>query len=578
MSRASSRNDDSIQTPRPDSEPVLQSHLVLRPPTADSISISHRLSNISSVSEWTKRTISCVQEAHIADSLMWFRHGANSPDDSRRDEDDAFRKDSVLDRANLVADKGSAAQDVVDLTDARASAAWRNPDRSLPMNWGNSRKWMHVVVLSWLSFVASLGSLWPAPATPEEMKELRLPSRPIVALTVSSYMLCFAFAPLFLVPLSELYGRVPVYQVSNICLLAFTLGCAFSQTYQQLIIFRCLAGTLGTACLGFGGATVSDLFDPTHAATPMALWAAGSLLGPFLGPVFGGQISQWLSWRWLFRILAGVACFNVFLCLATMRETCEAVLLERRVAEIRSSGGKRQRLSLRAGSMIHPGVYVRRSVLRTLKLLLFHPVVAAVSFSIATFYGVFCLAAITLPFTFSRKYGFNSSQTGLAYLAPLIGLLFGLIIAGLLSTARCQGGHIQKPEDRVSIAVAITAGTLASSGLAMYGWTAHHGIFWAAPLAGLVLFGLGLLPFTLPLQSYLVDCFPNHTASAEAANEIPRSLVTGLLPLAGLALYDNLGFSVGNTLLAGVTAAAILGPIVCKIWGEGLRERFKLEL
>ena len=56
-----------------------------------------------------------------------------------------------------------------------------------------------------------------------------------------------ACGPLFLGPLSEIYGRNRVLQIANILFLVFNLGCGFAQTSAQLIALRFLSGIGGSA-------------------------------------------------------------------------------------------------------------------------------------------------------------------------------------------------------------------------------------------------------------------------------------------------------------------------------------------
>jgi MFS family permease len=49
-------------------------------------------------------------------------------------------------------------------------------------------------------------------------------------------VLAYAFGPLFLGPLSELYGRVPVLQLANLFFLVFNLACGFAQNGTQMIV------------------------------------------------------------------------------------------------------------------------------------------------------------------------------------------------------------------------------------------------------------------------------------------------------------------------------------------------------
>ena len=66
---------------------------------------------------------------------------------------------------------------------------------------------------------------------------------------LSIFVLAYAVGPLFLGPLSEIYGRVPVLQLANLFYLAFNLGCGFSQNKEEMIVFRFLSGLGGSAPL-----------------------------------------------------------------------------------------------------------------------------------------------------------------------------------------------------------------------------------------------------------------------------------------------------------------------------------------
>ena len=84
----------------------------------------------------------------------------------------------------------------------------------------------------------------------------------------------------------------------------------------------------------------------------------------------------------------------------------------------------------------------------------------------------------------------------------------------------------------------------------------------------------------MTVQTYLVDAFTLHAASAMAANTVLRSIFGGILPLAGLSMYDKLGLGWGNSLLGFIGIAMIPVPIIFKIYGERIRTnpRFQLKL
>lgn len=120
---------------------------------------------------------------------------------------------------------------------------------------------------------------------------------------VSIYILGFAFGPLLIAPMSELYGRAPVYNVCNLFFVVFTVCCAVSTNMGMLIAFRFLAGCAGASPLTIGGGTIADIMPREKRAGAMAIWGMGPLLGPVLGPVCGGFLVQAKGWRWVFWIV-----------------------------------------------------------------------------------------------------------------------------------------------------------------------------------------------------------------------------------------------------------------------------------
>lgn len=68
-------------------------------------------------------------------------------------------------------------------------------------------------------------------------------------LMMSIFILAYAVGPLFLGPLSEIYGRVIVLQLANLFFLVFNIACGVCQSKGQMIAFRFLSGLGGSAPL-----------------------------------------------------------------------------------------------------------------------------------------------------------------------------------------------------------------------------------------------------------------------------------------------------------------------------------------
>ena len=129
---------------------------------------------------------------------------------------------------------------------------------------------------------------------------------------------CTAVGPLFLGPLSEVYGRNRVLQLANLFFLGacarrntphavpdspaavWNLACGFAKTKPQLIAFRFLAGLGGSAPLSVGGGVLSDMWNAEKRGKAVAIYSLAPLLGPSIGPVAGGFIAEKSTWRWVF--------------------------------------------------------------------------------------------------------------------------------------------------------------------------------------------------------------------------------------------------------------------------------------
>jgi hypothetical protein len=75
-------------------------------------------------------------------------------------------------------------------------------------------------------------------------------------------------------------------------------------------------------------------------------------------------------------------------------------------------------------------------------------------------------------------------------------------------------------------------------------------VHWIVPIMSTTLIGIGNVLVFMCVQTYLVDTFTIHAASALATNTIVRSVAAAVLPLAGQQLYRTLGLRWGNSLLA----------------------------
>jgi multidrug resistance protein len=143
-----------------------------------------------------------------------------------------------------------------------------------------------------------------APGVPQLMADFHCTSNLLATFVVSVFVLGFAFGPLILAPMSETYGRSPIYHTCNVLFVVFTVLCAVAKNMGMMIAFRFLAGFAGVAVITCGSGSIADLMPREKRGGAMALWSLGPLLGPIVGPIAGGFLVEAKGWRWVFWVIA----------------------------------------------------------------------------------------------------------------------------------------------------------------------------------------------------------------------------------------------------------------------------------
>lgn len=87
---------------------------------------------------------------------------------------------------------------------------WDKDDPDCPRNWSTAKTWSNLGVISFFRLLTPLASSMIAPVTSLVLTEFETSNETIGSFVVSIYILGYALGPLFLAPLSEIYGRLPV--------------------------------------------------------------------------------------------------------------------------------------------------------------------------------------------------------------------------------------------------------------------------------------------------------------------------------------------------------------------------------
>lgn len=117
--------------------------------------------------------------------------------------------------------------------------------------------------------------------------------------------------------LANRFGRKRILLVSIAGFVVASILCGLAQSLPQIVIFRLAQGFFGAALVPLSQSILLDIYSVEERGGAMALFGVSVMVGPVLGPVIGGWLTDNLSWRWVFYInlplgilaFAGVSAF-----------------------------------------------------------------------------------------------------------------------------------------------------------------------------------------------------------------------------------------------------------------------------
>ncbi|KXN92044.1 hypothetical protein AN958_10031 [Leucoagaricus sp. SymC.cos] len=460
---------------------------------------------------------------------------------------------------------------------------WEGPDDPLnPKNWAFHKKWVATVIVSLFTFISPVSSSMVAPATSQIVEEFGVTSAVLEAMMTSVFVLGYAFGPMFLGPMSELWGRTRVLQLSNLFYLAWNLGCGFAQNKGQLIAFRFLSGLGGSAPLAIGGGVLGDIWSVEERGKAVAIYSLAPLLGPVIGPVCGGWIAERSTWRWVFWSTSIIDVIIQAAGLILLKESFAPYLLEKKALRIKITMDlengpiKDVRSIFESKGSRHWKTIFGNALTRPFSLFIHEPIIQLLGLYMALMYGIFYLFLTTIPAIFTRTYHQHIGIAGLNYIALGLGLTGASQINARymdriyvwLRERRRHGTN--EPEFRLPSMV--PGMILMPIGLFLSGWAAQAGVHWVVTDLGIAFVGAGMILNFQSIQIYLLDSFTLHAASALAAASFLRSLAGFGFPLFAPVMYAKLGYGKGDTILA--CASIALGcpaPFLFWVYGKKIR-------
>ncbi|OGM44515.1 putative bicyclomycin resistance protein [Aspergillus bombycis] len=455
-------------------------------------------------------------------------------------------------------------------------------DPMCPRSMSSVRKWVIVlIVCTGTLCVTCTSSIYTTTYT--QMDPEFNTSTLISTVGLSSFVLGIGTGPLLTGPLSEHYGRRPIYLVAWSMFLVWTIPSAVAKNIQTIIVSRFFNGFTGGTFLSVAGGTAGDIFPRNQIQAPMALVSSVPFIGPSLGPVLGGFINSHLEWRWTYYIMIIWSAVLLICMIFFAPETYHPILLRAKARALRrETGNDHYRAPMENDTKTWRQIVVV-SLLRPFQLLFLEPMCLCLDIYSAILLGILYLFFGTFPMVFRTTYDMNLWQGGLTFVGIIVGMVLAAATTPIWSNirGRLMSNNAKEPgrsEPEYRLPPAIVGGLLIPIGLFWFGWTTYSRIHWIVPIIGSAVFGGGLLLAFTGIFTFLVDAYPQYAASALAANGFARCTFAAAFPLFGTQMYDKLGYQWATSLLAFLTVAMMPFPWLFFKYGKALRAKSKFAL
>ncbi len=138
---------------------------------------------------------------------------------------------------------------------------------------------------------------------------------------LTSYIIASAIALPMSGWLADRVGRKRLLVISVVGFTTASVLCAIATSLPEMVVFRAIQGVSGAFIVPLAQATLFDINPREKHGQAMALFGGGVMIGPILGPVLGGWLTDSYNWRWVFlvNLPVGIICF--FLMSAFMPKT-----------------------------------------------------------------------------------------------------------------------------------------------------------------------------------------------------------------------------------------------------------------
>jgi DHA2 family multidrug resistance protein len=123
-----------------------------------------------------------------------------------------------------------------------------------------------------------------------------------VSWVLTSYVVA---AAVMTAPVGWLATRFGIKKLLIACVVGFTAAsmlCGIAQSIEEIVLYRIVQGMFGAALVPLSQTVLLEIYPPERRGWAMSLWGMGVMIGPIMGPILGGWLTEFYSWRWIFFI------------------------------------------------------------------------------------------------------------------------------------------------------------------------------------------------------------------------------------------------------------------------------------
>ncbi len=138
---------------------------------------------------------------------------------------------------------------------------------------------------------------------------------------LTSYIVASAVAIPVTGWLADRVGSRNLFLAATVGFVAASMLCGLATSLPEMVLFRVLQGTAAAFMNPLSQTVMMDINRPSKQASAMSIWGMGVMVGPVLGPVIGGWLTDNYNWRWVFyvNVPIGIACFAILWALLPTR-------------------------------------------------------------------------------------------------------------------------------------------------------------------------------------------------------------------------------------------------------------------